>query len=214
MAPHYDLMNRVMTAGQDMRWRREVIRRAGLPPYSRLLDLGAGTGDLGRLGLSQCPDCQVTEADFTLEMMRLGREKPASSGLQWTAADAMRLPFAVDTFDAVVSGFLLRNVADVSQTLLEQNRVLKPGGRIVALDTTRPRASPLSPLVWLHLRWVIPTLGRWLAGQPEAYRYLDKSTEHFLSAEGLAAAMAEAGFHRIGFHLLMAGTIAVHWGEK
>ncbi len=214
VAPRYDLMNRLMTAGQDMRWRGEVIRRAELPAGGRLLDLGAGTGDLARLGLLQRPGCQVTAADFTFEMMREGRKKPGSIGLLWSAADAFNLPFGSETFDAVVSGFLLRNVVDLGRSLCEQRRVLKPGGRLVALDTTRPRPSLFTPFVWLHLHAVIPALGRLLAGQPQAYRYLPSSTEHFLSAEQLAAALAEAGFRKVGYHLLMAGTIAIHWGLK
>ncbi len=214
VAPRYDQMNRVMTVGQDMRWRREVIRRAKLPANGRLLDLGAGTGDLALTGLRQCPDCKVTAADFTIEMMRAGQGKPSSAELQWSAADALYLPFADNTFEAVVSGFLLRNVTDIARSLREQRRVLKPQGMLVTLDTTRPRPSLFSPLVWLQLHVVIPGLGRWLAGQPEAYRYLPDSTEHFLSAEQLAALMVEAGFRKVGFHLLMAGTIAIHWGEK
>jgi demethylmenaquinone methyltransferase/2-methoxy-6-polyprenyl-1,4-benzoquinol methylase len=214
VAHRYDLMNRLMTAGQDMRWRWEVIRRAGLPARGRLLDLGAGTGDLARLGQRQRPGCRVTAADFTLEMMRQGRKDPRSAELLWSAADALNLPFAGETYDAVVSGFLLRNVADVPRSLEEQRRVLKPGGRLVALDTTRPRPSLFSPLVWLHLHVVIPALGAWLAGQPQAYRYLPESTEQFLSAEQLAAAMQVAGFRKVGYCLYMAGTVAIHWGEK
>jgi len=214
IAGRYDLMNRLMTAGQDMRWRREVIRRAGLPAQGRLLDLGAGTGDLARLGLEKSHGCQVTAADFTFEMMREGRKVASPAGLAWSAADALNLPFARESFDAVVSGFLLRNVTDVKRSLREQRRVLKPGGRLVTLDTTRPRPSLLTPFIQFHLHVVIPTLGRLLASQPEAYRYLPESTEHFLSAEQLAAAMQETGFRKVGFHLLMAGTIAIHWGEK
>ena len=214
IAPRYDLMNRLMTVGQDMRWRREVIRRADLPARGRLLDLGAGTGDLARLGLHQYPGCHVAAADFTVEMMREGRKNPSSAELLWSAADALNLPFADETFDAVVSGFLLRNVTDLSRSLSEQNRVLKPGGRIVALDTTRPRSSLLSPFIRFHLHVVIPTLGGWLACQPAAYRYLPESTEQFLSAEQLAVSMQAAGFRKIGYHLLMFGTAAIHWGER
>jgi demethylmenaquinone methyltransferase/2-methoxy-6-polyprenyl-1,4-benzoquinol methylase len=126
----------------------------------------------------------------------------------------LNLPFADETFDAVVSGFLLRNVTDLSRSLSEQKRVLKPGGRIVALDTTRPRSSLLSPFIRFHLHVVIPTLGGWLARQPAAYRYLPESTEQFLSAEQLAVTMQAAGFRKIGYHLLMFGTAAIHWGEK
>ena len=146
--------------------------------------------------------------------MQEGRKEASPAGLGWSAADALNLPFASESFDAVVSGFLLRNVTDVKRSLREQRRVLKPGGRLVALDTTRPRPSMFTPFIQFYLHVGIPTLGRLLAGQPEAYRYLPQSTEHFLSAEQLAAVMQESGIRQVSFHLLMAGTIAIHWGEK
>lgn len=214
IAGRYNLMNRLMTAGQDVRWRREVVRRAALPPTGRLLDLGAGTGDLARESLRQYPDCCPVAADFTLEMMRVGREHSRGDCTAWSGADALRLPFPADTFDAVVSGFLFRNVSDIRQALQEQWRVLKPGGRIVILDTTRPTRNLLSPLIDIHLHTVIPTLGRLITGEAEAYTYLPESTEGFLAAEALAARLLEAGFHRVGFQHRMFSTIAIHWGTK
>ncbi len=213
IARRYDLMNRLMTAGQDVRWRREVIRRAELPASGRLLDLGAGTGDLAREALRQVPKSLPVAADFTLEMMRVGKTRP-NMGLEWAAADALCLPFPDGSFDAVVSGFLLRNVSDILQSLNEQRRVLKPGGRIIALDTTQPPKNPLAPLIKLHLHTVIPTLGRLIVGSAEAYRYLPETTENFLSAEGLAERMQTAGFQGVGFRRLMFGTVAIHWGFK
>jgi demethylmenaquinone methyltransferase/2-methoxy-6-polyprenyl-1,4-benzoquinol methylase len=213
IARRYDLMNRLMTAGQDVRWRREVIRLAALPSRGSLLDLGAGTGDLARQALRQMPDCLPVAADFTLEMMLEGKRRLAER-LVWAAADALNLPFPGESFDAVVSGFLLRNVSDINQTLHEQYRVLKLGGRIVALDTTRPVRNALTPLINLHLHRVIPTLGRLIAGDAEAYRYLPDSTESFLSAEVLAKRMQAAGFREIGFYRVMFGTVAIHWGSK
>lgn len=213
IAPRYDLMNRLMTGGQDLRWRKEVIQRARLVPGDYLLDLGAGTGDLARQALRQQPQARVVAADFTLEMMRVGQASVAPS-MAWSAADALLLPFGDHTFEAVVSGFLMRNVTDVPRALAEQFRVLKYGGRVVILDTTRPKRSLLSPLTWLHLHLVIPLLGTLISGQRDAYTYLPDSTEHFLYAEQLAERMADAGFCKIGFHRLMLGTIAIHWGEK
>ena len=117
IAHRYDVINRVMTAGQDVHWRREVIRRAKLPPGGFLLDLGAGTGDLTREALRQCSSCRSAAADFTIQMMRVGQSRldqpqSESSRLDWIAADAGCLPFHDQVFDAVVSGFLLRNVGD------------------------------------------------------------------------------------------------------
>lgn len=217
IAPRYDLMNRLMTGGQDIFWRKMVIRRAALPADGHLLDLGTGTGDLSREALRQIPGCRVVAADFTLTMMQTGKKRDiawqAASPL-WTGADALALPFPDKTFDAVVSGFLLRNVSDVKQALAEQWRVLKPGGRIVVLDTTRPRPNLLSPLINFHLHTIIPTLGGLLTGDREAYTYLPNSTKGFLAAEALAVRMIEAGFQRVGFWRLMFGTVAIHWGTK
>ncbi|RME07987.1 MAG: ubiquinone/menaquinone biosynthesis methyltransferase [Anaerolineae bacterium] len=214
IARHYDLMNRLMTFGQDIFWRREVIRRAQLPDDGLLLDLGAGTGDLGFEARRQHPGVRTVEADFTLEMMRVGRSRPGGAGLIWTGADALHLPFPDEQFDAVVSGFLLRNVIDVQQALEEQRRVLRPGGVMVALDTTRPQRSLLTPLIRLHMHVVIPLLGRLIARQGEAYNYLPASSEAFLRAEELAARMAAAGFREVGFRRLNFGTVALHWGRK
>jgi demethylmenaquinone methyltransferase/2-methoxy-6-polyprenyl-1,4-benzoquinol methylase len=213
IARRYDLMNRLMTAGQDVRWRREVIRRAALPTDGLLLDLGAGTGDLGRESLRQSPRSFAVAADFTLEMMLVGKQRPATR-LVWSAADALHLPFPAGRFDAVVSGFLLRNVSDLPQAMAEQRRVLKPGGRMVALDTTQPRQNLFTPLIAFHLNTVIPALGQLVAGDAEAYRYLPDSTEGFLRAEELAQTMEAVGFHQVGFRRLMFSTIAIHWGIK
>ena len=211
IAGRYDLMNRLMTGGQDVRWRRQVIRLARLRPGSRLLDLGTGTGDLAREALAQVPRARVVAADFTLEMMRVGQKR---GSLDFSSADALRLPFPDASFDAVVSGFLMRNVIDLQKALEEQLRVIKRGGRIVVLDTTRPRKNMLSPLIWLHMHVVIPLLGRILTGSSDAYRYLPETTEGFVTAENLASRMAVAGFKKIDYQRFMFGTIAIHWGEK
>ena len=126
----------------------------------------------------------------------------------------LHLPFPDESFDAVVSGFLLRNVIDLPLSLSEQYRVLKPGGWIVSLDTTPPPDSPLAPLIRIHLHTVIPTLGRLLTGQEEAYVYLPDSTEGFLEPEQLAARLFSTGFRQVAFRRLMFGTVAIHWGQK
>jgi demethylmenaquinone methyltransferase/2-methoxy-6-polyprenyl-1,4-benzoquinol methylase len=219
IAPRYDLMNRLMTAGQDVRWRREVISRARLNDGARLLDLGAGTGDLAREALRRHPGCSAVAADFTLEMMRVGQSRlkqspPLAGEVSWSAADALNLAFPSRIFEAVVSGFLLRNVTDVTRSLAEQYRVLKAGGRIVALDTTHPPSNLLTPLINIHLHTIIPQLGTWLTGQAEAYQYLPESTENFLKAEQLASRMVKVGFRNVHFRRLMFGTVAIHWAEK
>ena len=211
IARRYDVMNRLMTAGQDVRWRKEVIAHAKLESGDSLLDLGAGTGDLAREALKQQPASSALAADFTLEMMRAGKKH---GHLDWSAADALNLPFPNERFDAVVSGFLMRNVTDVSRALNEQYRVLKPSGRIVILDTTRPRKNILTPFINIHLNYIIPTLGQLLTGERDAYTYLPDSTKGFLRAEELAEKMQEAGFKDVSFSVKMFGTVAIHWGVK
>ena len=211
IAGRYDRLNRLMTAGQDVRWRRAVIRQARLGPGERLLDLGAGTGDLAREALRQQPRAYVIAADFTPAMMRAGSRHGA---LPWCQADALALPYRTGSFAAVVSGFLFRNVIDLDQALGEACRVLSRGGRLVILDTTRPRRSLFSPMVRLHMHTIIPLLGRVLGGSNAAYRYLPESTEQFLSAEELASRMEGAGFSQVSFRVLMFGTVAIHYAEK
>jgi demethylmenaquinone methyltransferase / 2-methoxy-6-polyprenyl-1,4-benzoquinol methylase len=211
IAKRYDLMNRLMTGGQDIRWRKQVIQFARLRNNACLLDLGTGTGDLAREAATQFPRANVIAADFTLEMMRVGQQRGA---LNFSSADALHLPFQDSHFDAVVSGFLMRNVIDLQKAIQEQYRVLRKGGRIVILDTTRPKKNILSPLIWVHMHFVIPILGRLLTGSSDAYRYLPETTEGFVTAEEMAARMAAAGFKKIGYERFMFGTIAIHWGEK
>jgi demethylmenaquinone methyltransferase/2-methoxy-6-polyprenyl-1,4-benzoquinol methylase len=211
IAKRYDLMNRLITGGQDVRWRKRVIELARLDNRASLLDLGTGTGDLAREALSVFPNAKVIAADFTLEMMRVGRE---AGYLNFSTADALRLPFIDSSFDAVVSGFLMRNVIDLQKALEEQYRVLKNGGRLVILDTTRPGKNILSPFIWIHMHFVIPTLGGLLTGSRDAYRYLPETTEGFVTAEEMAFNMASVGFKKIDFQHFMFGTIAIHWGER
>jgi demethylmenaquinone methyltransferase/2-methoxy-6-polyprenyl-1,4-benzoquinol methylase len=220
IAPRYDLMNRLMSAGQDRAWRREVIRLTALPRGGHLLDLGSGTGDLAAEALHQDPTCRPLAADFTPGMMRIGQPRYGER-LDWCAADALYLPFPADSFDGLVSGFLLRNVTDLDRSLREMRRVLKPGGRVVALDTTRPRTGKGGPGRWLlngmvrfHMRTLIPLIGKIVTGQPEAYRYLPSSSEKFLLAEDLQSRIAAVGFQEVAFRRLMFGTIAIHWARK
>jgi demethylmenaquinone methyltransferase/2-methoxy-6-polyprenyl-1,4-benzoquinol methylase len=214
IAGRYDLMNRLMTGGQDVRWRRHVIELAQVPAGGRLLDLGTGTGDLALEALRRDGELLAVGGDFTLEMMRVGQRRPGGKQVRWAATDALHLPFDAGHFDAVTSGYLMRNVTDVRRALVEQIRVLRPGGRVVCLDTTPPPRGILRPFINFHLHVVIPTLGRLIAGASDAYTYLPESTEGFLTAEQLAERFVAAGFEAVGFRRLMLGTMAIHWGRK
>lgn len=214
IAGRYDRMNRLMTFGQDLRWRRYVIRQANIPPNGRLLDIATGTGDIAFEGMQQVPGLQAVGGDFTLEMMQAGKLYPERRTIQWVGADTLALPFPDEYFDAVTSGFLMRNVIDLEGALREQWRVIKPRGRVVILESSPPKRNPLRPFILFHLNYVIPTLGRLITGESDAYRYLPDSTQQFRTPQALADAMRQTGFANVQYKLFMFGTIAIHVGEK
>lgn len=205
-----------MTFGQDVHWRRDAVRKLGATDDAHILDLGAGTAEITLEVLRQYPTSRVAAMDITQEMIKIGSRKtePFSLQTQWTLASGLSIPFPKETFDAVISAFLLRNVPDPAQCLAEQYRVLKHNGKIVVLETTPPSRSLLSPLIQFHTRVLIPFLGKIIAGNETAYRYLQTSMDEFTSAEEFAAALAEAKFDRIHYERFMFGTIAIHTGIK
>lgn len=216
IAGRYNVMNRVMTFGQDMRWRRFVVKQAQLPENGALLDLATGTGDIAFEAKEAVPSANVIGADFALPMMVAGQKEPRGNTIEWSQADALNLPFPDESFDAVVSGYLVRNVIDIPRSLEEQLRVLKPGGRIVILDTSPPPNNILKPFIQIHLNYVIPILGRLIGGQAaaDAYSYLPESTQAFKTADELAKIMRDSGYTDVDYKLFMFGTMAVHWGVK
>jgi demethylmenaquinone methyltransferase/2-methoxy-6-polyprenyl-1,4-benzoquinol methylase len=213
IARRYDLMNRLMTFGQDIRWRREAVKKLTSKPGALILDVGAGTGDVSFEVLRQHPDAGVVACDLTPGMMAVGRQRHRAERVMWVIADTEQLPFKDDTFDGVISGFLLRNVSRLDRVLAEQLRVLSSGCRMVSLDTTPP-AGFLRPFIEFHIHVVIPLLGKLIARNSEAYTYLPDSTEGFLKAEVLAEHMRSAGYAEVDFSRRMFGAVAIHWGKK
>ena len=214
IAGRYDLMNRTMTLGQDQRWRRFVVARAGDPGRGWVLDLATGTGDIAALLRRSYPDARIIAADFSRNMLAEARRRFSDQAIHWQACDANRLPFADEVFEAVTFGYLLRNVDDSLAVMREVQRVLKPGGRVVCLDTTPPADNLLLPLLRLYFRYGIPLLGRMIARDASAYSYLTGSTMDFHDAETLAGIFREAGFSSVGYRKFMLGTIGIHWGTR
>jgi demethylmenaquinone methyltransferase/2-methoxy-6-polyprenyl-1,4-benzoquinol methylase len=214
IAHRYDRANRWMTWGKDVSWRGEVVNLANLPKGGRLLDIGSGTGDLALDALRRDTLLLAVGVDFTVEMMRIGRDRPGGEVVSWVNADAKDLPFPPEYFDAVVSGYLLRNVVNLEDSLSEQYRVLKKNGHIVCLDTTPPPNDTWHLPVRLYLRFIIPVIGRLFAGESQAYSYLTQSTEHFLPADKLARCFEKVGFTEVKYRCFMGGSMAIHWGIK
>ena len=214
ISQRYDLMNRLMTGGRDAAWRREVVRLAKLNPAACVLDVATGTGDILIEALRQHPDALAVGSDFTFEMMTNGQSKAGAERIHWNCADALRLPFPDDTFEAVTSGFGVRNFIDREQAFREQRRVLKPGGRVICLEISKPPKNLLRPFFLFFFNQIVPLLGGLISGQRDAYTYLPQSVGEFLTPDELKAIMERAGLREVTYRRLMMSTVAIHVGVK
>jgi demethylmenaquinone methyltransferase/2-methoxy-6-polyprenyl-1,4-benzoquinol methylase len=217
----YDLMNRLMTLGRDRAWRRYTVGQAlAAPPGSgqarRVLDVATGTGDLALEVLRQRPDAQVVGLDFVPEMLALAREKSsrlvASPAL--LAGDALHLPFPGESFDAVVTGFALRNVTDIPAAFAEMARLTRPGGRVACLEIAKPRSALFRPLFEVYFYRLVPLIGSLVSGERAAYTYLPHSLTAFLTPDEIAEVMRRTGWQDVCYRRLMLGTVAVHVGTR
>jgi demethylmenaquinone methyltransferase/2-methoxy-6-polyprenyl-1,4-benzoquinol methylase len=207
IAPVYDVMNRVMTAGLDRRWRRITVEQA-VGPGDRVLDACCGTGDLA-IAARASGAGEVTGLDFSEQMLDRARRKAPE--LEWVQGDALALPFEDASFDVATVGFGVRNVDDLEAAIRELRRVLRPGGRLAILEITQPRG-PLAVFYRLWFDRAIPLLGRVLPGG-DAYTYLPASVRRFPAPEALADLLAANGFEAVRFRRFAGGIVALHVGE-
>jgi demethylmenaquinone methyltransferase / 2-methoxy-6-polyprenyl-1,4-benzoquinol methylase len=207
IAPVYDVMNRVMTAGLDRRWRAATVAQV-VRPGDRVLDACCGTGDLAVAAL-RAGARDVSGLDFSEAMLERARSKEPA--VEWVRGDLLALPFADETFDSATVGFGIRNVEDIEAALRELRRVLRPRGRLGILEITMPRG-PLAPFYRLWFDRVVPLLGRLLPGG-SAYTYLPASVRRFPSPEALSDLLASSGFGEVRFRRYAGGIVALHVGE-
>jgi demethylmenaquinone methyltransferase/2-methoxy-6-polyprenyl-1,4-benzoquinol methylase len=216
IAPRYDLLNHLLSGGTDRRWRKvcvdEVWRRLG-PAACRILDLGCGTGDLS---MNFAAPARVTGCDFCQPMLRIGSDKVCRAGragqITFLAADALALPFPDGRFDAVVSAFVLRNLASIDLGLVEMRRVLRPGGVLGILDFSIPRAPLLGGIYRFYFHRILPRVGRIISGVDGPYRYLPESVGGFPRPLELSAQIKSAGFGAVEYRLLTGGIAVLLMG--
>ena len=214
IADRYDLMNRVMTFGQDRRWKDFVVNCGGEIVDGWVLDLACGTGEIAARFRRSNLEARIVGADFSRNMLIRAQQVLSADSICFQACDANHLPYRDRVFRVVSFGYLLRNVDDSLIVLKEVYRVLSTGGRVICLDTTPPARNLLYPFIRLYLAVVIPLLGRLIARDQSAYAYLTGSTMEFHDADTLARLFEEAGFNQVSYKKFMFGTIAVHWGTK
>ena len=218
VADNYDLMNDLMSFGIHRLWKRYAINMAGLLPGQQVLDLASGTGDLARLMAGRVgPQGQVILSDINAAMLGNGRARLLDSGIAgnvvFAQADAEQLPFADNSFDLVTMAFGLRNVTDKQRALESMFRVLKPGGRVLVLEFSKPAAA-IKPVYDFYSFNILPAIGRLIAKDADSYRYLAESIRKHPDQDALRDMMTTAGLEDCDYHNLSGGVVAIHRGYK
>jgi len=209
VAPRYDLANTLLSFGQDRAWRQSAARATRLAPGETALDVACGTGGLTRALAKVQPGATVLGADFSLEMVR---RAPDGAGPMYLVGDALELPFPDDSLDVVTIAFGLRNLPDPDQGMREFHRVLRPGGRVVVCEFSRPTAPVFSQAYDRYLVRVLPTAAKWISSDPEAYQYLARSIGSWPDQAGLARRLRRVGFNQVQWRDLSGGIVALHRG--
>lgn len=219
VADRYDLMNDLMSLGIHRLWKRFTIARADLRAGQRALDLAGGTGDLAaKIARLVGRDGEVVLADINASMLKQGRERLINEGLvgnmHYVQADAERLPFPEDYFDCITIAFGLRNVTHKQTALESMYRVIRPGGRLLILEFSKPTAPGLAPIYDLYSFKLMPLIGRVVANDEDSYRYLAESIRMHPDQQTLKAMLEDAGFERCEYFNLSGGIVALHRGYK
>ncbi|MBI4688563.1 MAG: bifunctional demethylmenaquinone methyltransferase/2-methoxy-6-polyprenyl-1,4-benzoquinol methylase UbiE [Nitrospirae bacterium] len=220
IAPRYDLLNRVLSFGIDIYWRKFAVGMLPIVNNGRLLDVATGTADVAMEIIRQNPskNLNVTGVDFSAGMLELGEQKVEKSAyaknINLQFGDVNSLPFEDNTFDGAIIAFGIRNIPDYKKGISEMARVIKDGGRVVILEFTNTRSHFLKPFYQFYLTKILPWIGEIVSGRKGAYKYLSLSVMDFPDAEALTGIMQDAGLREVKYHLLTFGTVAVHVGIK
>ena len=210
VAEKYDVTNDVLSLGQDRLWRRAVVKAVDAKPGERILDIAAGTGTSSEPWADR--EIEVVPADFSLGMLRVGnRRRP---DMAFTAADAMSLPFADESFDVVTMSFGLRNVADAETALREFLRVTKPGGRLLVCEFSQPVNKVFRTVYSNYLMRALPPVARRTSSNPDSYVYLAESIRAWPPQGELARTIEQAGWQQVGWTNLTGGVVALHHGIR
>lgn len=219
VAPRYDLMNDLMSAGLHRLWKRVAIESVAIRPAMQILDLASGTGDLARAMATRLgSEGHVILADINDQMLRIGRnhciDEGQLKGLSWCQCDAEELPYSKDSFDRITISFGLRNVTNKDIALKEMLRVLKPGGKALILEFSKPTSRPLSYVYDIYSFSILPLMGQLVTQDKDSYQYLAESIRKHPDQEALSQMMEDAGFASISHQNLSAGIVAIHIGMK
>lgn len=219
VAAKYDVMNDLMSFGIHRLWKRFTIDHSGIRPGQKVLDIAGGTGDLAaKFAKMTGPTGQVFLADINASMLKVGRDKLRDSGVvgnvQYVQADAEQLPFPDNSLDLITIAFGLRNVTDKDKALASMYRILKPGGRLLVLEFSKPIFEPLSKLYDMYSFHVLPQMGQLVANDAASYQYLAESIRMHPDQDTLESMMQQAGFEQTSYHNLTGGIVALHRGFK
>ena len=222
VAGRYDLMNDLMSAGVHRLWKDAVASRLNPQPGETIVDCAGGTGDMARRFARMArraqqrrggPDAKILVVDYNAEMISAGRGRGSEPEIAWAVGDAQALPLPDRCADAYVIAFGIRNVTDIAQALREARRVLKPGGRFLCLEFSRPVTEPLQRAYDAYSFKVIPEIGARVAGDRESYQYLVESIRRFPDQQRFAAMIGDAGFSAVGYTNFTGGVAALHSGR-
>ncbi|NND08406.1 MAG: bifunctional demethylmenaquinone methyltransferase/2-methoxy-6-polyprenyl-1,4-benzoquinol methylase UbiE [Saprospiraceae bacterium] len=217
IAPKYDLLNRVLSAGVDVKWRRRMVRATVSSQPSKILDIATGTGDVAIMLAQKSPASLVEGLDLSAKMLEIARRKASRrnlSHISFVQGDSENLPYPSNTFDAITVAFGVRNFEDTRQGLAECKRVLKAGGSLHVLEFSQPQLTPFKQLYRFYFRHVLPVIGKLTSKDPKAYHYLFESVQSFPAGKEFASLLEGIGYYQVSRKPLTLGICTLYSGKK